>query len=108
MHFSTLGLSPALSHAVSQLGFAAPTPIQAQCLPTILAGRDVIGIAKTGSGKTLAYTLPMLRHISVQPQLDEQQHHQHYPMALVLAPSRELAFQIHTVVQRYAKLLQLK
>jgi ATP-dependent RNA helicase DDX46/PRP5 len=67
----------------------------------------VIGIAKTGSGKTLAYTLPLLRHITVQPPV-EQQHHQQHPMALVLAPSRELAFQIHTVVQRYAKLLQLK
>ena len=53
-------------------GFAGPTPIQAQALPAIMSGRDLIGIAKTGSGKTLAFLLPMFRHILDQPELDEE------------------------------------
>ena len=108
--FAETGLPQILLDALQERDqFTTPTPIQAQCIPTILAGRDVIGIAKTGSGKTLAYTLPLLRHITVQPPVEgQQQQYQQHPMALIFAPSRELAFQIHTVVQRYAKLLQLK
>ena len=52
--------------------FANPTPIQAQALPAIMSGRDLIGIAKTGSGKTLGFLLPMFRHILDQPELDEE------------------------------------
>ncbi|RAL39003.1 hypothetical protein DM860_011489 [Cuscuta australis] len=76
--------------AISRLGFVQPTPIQSQGLPIALKGRDLIGIAETGSGKTLAYLLPGFVHISAQPQLV----HGDGPIALVLAPTRELAVQI--------------
>ena len=82
-----------------------PFPIQAQCVPIIMAGRDVIGIAKTGSGKTLAYLLPMLRHILDQPSLAPGESG---PIGLVLAPARELAFQIHNVCKVFAKILGIK
>ncbi|VFQ66174.1 unnamed protein product [Cuscuta campestris] len=75
---------------ISRLGFVQPTPIQSQGLPIALKGRDLIGIAETGSGKTLAYLLPAFVHISAQPQLV----HGDGPIALVLAPTRELAVQI--------------
>lgn len=55
----------------SRLNYTKPTPIQAQAIPCIMAGRDLIGIAKTGSGKTLAFLLPMFRHILDQPELEE-------------------------------------
>lgn len=70
-----------------------------------LAGRDVIGVAKTGSGKTLAYLLPLLRHILAQPPLEVNETG---PIGLILAPSRELAFQIHTVCKSFSKQLGLK
>jgi ATP-dependent RNA helicase DDX46/PRP5 len=82
-----------------------PFPIQAQCIPCIMAGRDVIGIAKTGSGKTLAYLLPMLRHIMDQPPLGANESG---PIGLVLAPARELAYQIHLVCKTFTKQLGLK
>jgi len=82
-----------------------PFPIQAQCLPVILAGRDCIGIAKTGSGKTLAYLLPMIRHILAQPDLAQNESG---PIGLVLVPARELATQIHSVCRIFAKYLGLK
>ena len=71
-----------------------PFAVQAQCLPCIMAGRDVIGIAMTGSGNTLAYLLPMLRHIGDQPSLEP---HESGPIGLILAPARELTVQIHSV-----------
>ena len=58
------GLSDGVLRTIERAGYASPFPIQAQCLPAIMSGRDVIGIAKTGSGKTMGYTLPMLRHVS--------------------------------------------
>ena len=65
----------------------------------------MIGIAKTGSGKTLAYLLPLLRHILAQPALEP---HESGPIGLILAPARELAFQIHSVCKSFAKQLGLK
>lgn len=82
-----------------------PFPVQAQCLPCIMAGRDVIGIAKTGSGKTLAYLLPMLRHIGDQSPLAPNESG---PIGLVLAPARELAVQIHAVAKVFCKHLGFK
>ncbi len=67
------------------------TPTQAQALPAIMSGRDLIGCAKTGSGKTLAFVLPMLRHIVDQRALEAGEG----PIALLLTPTRELALQIH-------------
>ncbi|KAK7265642.1 hypothetical protein RJT34_33264 [Clitoria ternatea] len=75
---------------IAKLGFAEPTPIQAQGWPMALKGRDLIGIAETGSGKTLAYLLPALVHVNAQPRLVQGEG----PIVLVLAPTRELAVQI--------------
>ncbi|KAK9926819.1 hypothetical protein M0R45_024029 [Rubus argutus] len=75
---------------IARLGFVEPTPIQAQGWPMALKGRDLVGIAETGSGKTLSYLLPALVHISAQPRLVQGDG----PIALVLAPTRELAVQI--------------
>ena len=99
--FADMGLSENLLQNLESRGIQKPYPVQAQCIPCILAGRDVIGIAKTGSGKTLAYTLPLLRHVSVQEHSDT-------PVALILAPARELAFQIHSVCKTYAKIFGLR
>jgi len=76
---------------IAAMGIETPMPIQAQALPLALAGLDVVGVAKTGSGKTLAYLLPALTHIEVQEPL---QHGVAAPIALILAPTRELAVQI--------------
>jgi ATP-dependent RNA helicase DDX46/PRP5 len=80
-----------------------PTPIQAQAVPAIMSGRDVIGIAKTGSGKTLAFLLPMFRHILDQPPLQ----HGDGPIGIVMAPTRELATQIHTEIKKFKKATNL-
>jgi len=90
----------------NELGFPAPTAIQAIALPTLMSGRDLIGIAQTGSGKTLAYVLPMLRHISAQPlpsKLESQA-----PAALILVPTRELATQVHTNARPFTKKMNLR
>lgn len=84
--------------------FERPTPIQCQALPAIMSGRDVIGCAKTGSGKTLAFLLPMFRHILDQPRLQEGEG----PIALLMAPTRELAMQIYNECRRFAKSVDLR
>ena len=99
------GLSERILSILKKQKIETPFPVQSQCIPAIMAGRDVIGIAKTGSGKTLAYLLPMLRHILDQPELDS---HESGPVGLVLAPARELAAQIHSVCKSFAKSLGLK
>ncbi|KAL0949776.1 hypothetical protein HGRIS_009815 [Hohenbuehelia grisea] len=83
--FSSLGVSQPLQTALSSMSIKLPTEIQAACLPPLLAGRDCIGNAKTGSGKTIAFALPILQRLSVDP---------YGIFALVLTPTRELAFQI--------------
>lgn len=82
---------------IMKQGFSEPTPIQAQGWPIALSGRDMVGIAQTGSGKTLAYMLPAAVHISNQPQLSRGDG----PIALVLAPTRELAQQIQSVARDF-------
>jgi DEAD/DEAH box helicase len=99
------GVSERIIKILDQSGIINPYPIQAQCIPCIMAGRDVIGIAKTGSGKTLAYLLPLLRHIGDQPELGPQESG---PIGLILAPARELASQIHSVCKGFCKILGLK
>ena len=103
--FSEAGMSERIMSVLEKKGITEPFPVQAQCLPCIMAGRDVIGIAKTGSGKTLAFVLPMLRHILDQPPLAPNETG---PIGLVLAPARELAYQIHMVCKGLAKHLGLK
>jgi hypothetical protein len=83
--FATLGVAPWLRAACSAMGIRSPTPVQANCIPPALAGRDVIGCAQTGSGKTAAFALPILQPLAVDP---------YGIFAVVLTPARELAFQI--------------
>ncbi|KAL5730112.1 RNA helicase [Ranunculus cassubicifolius] len=95
------GLTTRVLDMIKQLAYENPMPIQAQALPIIMSGRDCIGVANTGSGKTLAFVLPMLRHIKDQPPLMAGDG----PIALIMAPTRELVLQIHSVVRKFAKLM---
>jgi ATP-dependent RNA helicase DeaD len=91
--FDRLGLAPAVLQSVLELGYEVPTPVQAQCIPHLLAGHDLVGQAQTGTGKTAAFALPLLSRIEVGSSL---------PQVLVLAPTRELALQVAEAFQRYA------
>lgn len=100
LKWSHLALPTNLSSVIhDKLKFEKPSAIQSQALPTILSGRDVIGIAKTGSGKTLSYVLPMLRHIHDQQFLKDNQG----PIGLILSPTRELALQIEKEILNFTK-----
>jgi ATP-dependent RNA helicase RhlE len=90
MPFSSLGLSPALVRAANALGYAEPTPIQVQAIPTILKGGDVLGLAQTGSGKTAAFCLPLLQAL----QDSTRPHIRSSIKMLILVPTRELAAQV--------------
>jgi len=103
--FREAGLSERIMNVLEKKGITEPFPVQAQCLPCIMAGRDVIAIAKTGSGKTLGFVLPMLRHILDQPPLAPNETG---PIGLILAPARELAYQIHAVCKGFSKHLNIK
>lgn len=98
------GLGVQSLDVVQKLGYEAPTSIQAQAIPAIMSGRDVIGVAKTGSGKTIAFLLPMFRHIKDQRQLDALDG----PVGLVMTPTRELATQIHKECKPFLKALNLR
>lgn len=92
--FEELGLLPELVQALSDAGYTEPTPIQANAIPVLLSGRDVIGQAQTGTGKTAAFALPMLQMIdTASPHIQ----------ALVLTPTRELASQVSTAIEDYGK-----
>lgn len=93
------GVSARVLEVLKRNGYEKPTPIQAQAIPIIMSGRDMIGIAKTGSGKTLAFLLPMIRHLRAQPPLDEGDG----PLAIVMAPTRELCMQIGKEVRRFSR-----
>jgi len=103
--FTECGVSERIINILKKQNILTPYPVQAQCIPCIMAGRDVIGIAKTGSGKTLAYLLPLLRHVGDQPPLGPQESG---PIGLILAPARELATQIHSVCKTFCKHMGLK
>lgn len=98
------GLSDKTMHVIRRQGYERPFAVQMQALPAIMNGRDVIGVAKTGSGKTLAFLLPMFRHIADQPPLAEGEG----PVALVMAPARELAVQIFNETRKFARVLGLR
>lgn len=89
---------------IKRLNYTAPTSIQAQAIPAIMSGRDVIGVAKTGSGKTIAFLLPLFRHIKDQRPLEQMEG----PMAVVMTPTRELAVQIHRECKPFLKVLNLR
>jgi superfamily II DNA/RNA helicase len=95
--FSQLGLSATTLKAVADTGYTTATPIQASAIPVALAGRDVLGIAQTGTGKTAAFTLPMIDRLA------SGRAKARMPRALVLAPTRELADQVASSFEKYAK-----
>ncbi len=96
--FSKLGLSDALAFAVQEMGYVSPTPIQAQAIPVVLQGGDVIGSAQTGTGKTAAFALPIIQRLGGHGKL----------RVLILEPTRELALQVEEAFQKYAKFTDLR
>ncbi|KAJ3540022.1 hypothetical protein NMY22_g4471 [Coprinellus aureogranulatus] len=102
--WSHFGLPASCLDVIKRLNYTAPTSIQAQAIPAIMSGRDVIGVAKTGSGKTIAFLLPMFRHIKDQRPLEQMEG----PVAVVMTPTRELAVQIHRECKPFLKVLGLR
>ena len=100
MSFSDLGLTPELARAVAEKGYTTPTPIQAQAIPAVLSGRDVLAGAQTGTGKTAAFVLPILQKLG---KADGRT-----PRALVLTPTRELAAQVAESARSYGKYAGLR
>lgn len=98
-NFSDLGLAEPILRALTAEGYTEPTPIQAQVIPAMLAGKDILGTAQTGTGKTAAFVLPLLHALS----LDNQRPAPKSCRGLVLAPTRELALQIADSVRAYGK-----
>ncbi|MCU0840493.1 MAG: DEAD/DEAH box helicase [Thiobacillaceae bacterium] len=106
-NFSELDLAPEILAAVTALGYATPTPIQRQAIPLVLAGRDLMAQAQTGTGKTAAFALPLLHRI--KPYANTSTSPARHPVrALVLAPTRELAIQVHDSVVDYSRQLPLR
>ncbi|HZG58395.1 DEAD/DEAH box helicase [Paenibacillus sp.] len=104
MNFTDLHLIPPILKALAKEGYTAPTPIQGQAIPAVLAGKDVFGCAQTGTGKTAAFTLPMLQRLQAAPPPSGRR----AIRALILSPTRELALQIADSVQAYGQFLQLR
>jgi ATP-dependent RNA helicase RhlE len=96
--FTALGLDDRLAYAVQQMGYEAPTPIQAQAIPQVLAGKDVIGSAQTGTGKTAAFALPILQKLERRGAL----------RCLILEPTRELAVQVEEAFKNFSKFTDLR
>jgi len=106
MSFASLGLSESIVRAVSERGYSEPTPIQAQAIPVVLQGGDLLAGAQTGTGKTAGFTLPLLQRLSATPPKPGAGR---APIrALVLTPTRELAAQVEESVREYGKYLPLK
>lgn len=95
--FIDLGLSEEILNALNDLGFSKPSPIQTECIPLLLAGEDVLGMAQTGSGKTAAFSIPFLMKLDINLKA---------PQVLVLAPTRELAIQVAEACSEYAKYMK--
>jgi len=92
--FADMNLSTPLMKALKDVGYESPSPIQAETIPLVMAGKDLVGQAQTGTGKTAAFALPLLSRIDLKKKL---------PQVLVLAPTRELAIQVAEAFQTYAK-----
>jgi ATP-dependent RNA helicase DeaD len=95
--FKDLNLPESIVQVVSELGYETPSPIQEQCIPHLLNGKDVLGLAQTGTGKTAAFALPLLANIDISSKK---------PQVLVLAPTRELAIQVAEAFQSYSRHLR--
>ena len=92
--FQQMELLPEIQKSLNEVGYEQPTPIQAQCIPHLLEGKDIIGMAQTGTGKTAAFALPLLSRIDISNAT---------PQLIVLTPTRELAIQVSEAMQKYAK-----
>ncbi len=99
--FEELRLGPELLVSLTELGYEEPTPIQAEAIPPLIAGSDLLGQAATGTGKTAAFALPILQRLIEGPRYNK-------PMALVLVPTRELAIQVSEAIHRYGRAVGAK
>jgi len=106
MKFTDLGLRAEILRSISEQGYDTPTPIQAQAIPVVLAGRDLMAAAQTGTGKTAGFTLPILQLLSSRDAGLSLKRFK--PRCLVLVPTRELAVQVHDSVRTYGRHLRLK
>lgn len=97
LSFNNLGISPKLLEVINEMKFTTPTPIQHQCIPAALEGKDIVGIAQTGTGKTLAFGVPMLQLLA-----------KNSGQGMVLLPTRELALQVNEVLQSIGKKFGLR
>ncbi|CAL4322845.1 DEAD/DEAH box helicase [Buchnera aphidicola] len=97
INFSTFGLNPQIIQSLDKMGYIKPSPIQLTCIPLLLSGRDVLGMAQTGSGKTAAFALPLLHNINKSLKV---------PQILVLAPTRELAVQVAEAFSNFSKFIK--
>ncbi|HBV57811.1 MAG TPA: hypothetical protein DEB73_00880 [Candidatus Magasanikbacteria bacterium] len=95
--FNTLGIAPEMLEVLSRMRFTTPTPIQHQCIPAALDGKDIVGIAQTGTGKTLAFGIPMIQLLG-----------QNKGQGLILLPTRELALQVNDVLQTLGRKFGLR
>ena len=107
MSFADLGLIPELQRAVAESGYTDPTPIQSKAIPVVLRGADVMGAAQTGTGKTAGFTLPLIQRLARHANTSTSPA-RHPVRALVVAPTRELAVQVHESVQTYSKYVPLR
>jgi ATP-dependent RNA helicase RhlE len=105
--FDSLGLTPELLRAVAEQGYTTPTPIQAQAIPVVLAGKDLLGAAQTGTGKTAGFTLPLLQILAAKANASHSPA-RHPIRALVITPTRELCAQVEDSVRTYGKYVKLK
>ena len=106
MKFEELLLAPAILKAVLEQGYETPTAIQAQAIPLVLAGHDLLGGAQTGTGKTAAFTLPLLHRLSITEKAKNKFGGVGI-RALILTPTRELAAQVEESIRTYGKYLEL-
>ena len=104
MSFNNLGLSPAILDALASEGYTTPTPIQAQAIPLLLQGRDLLGVAQTGTGKTAAFALPIIQMLDADRRLPAGKR---LIRTLILTPTRELAIQIGESFTNYGKNVKL-
>ncbi len=107
LSFSELALAPSLTQAVAEMGYETMTPIQAQAIPVVLTGQDVMGAAQTGTGKTAAFSLPLLQRL-MRHENSSASPARHPVRALVLLPTRELADQVAQQIAQYAKHTKLR
>lgn len=103
MSLATLGLSPELITALNDKGYDNATPIQKELIPAVFGGRDIMAGAQTGTGKTAGFALPILQEL-----MKDYKEEKHYPKAIIIVPTRELARQVHGSFEAYGKYLPLK